>query len=111
MANKLSTKYLRKLLEEREHVLSQQAYAIIDSVLDYVDEYDDIDELDEEIRHEIDNSIIYYCDAWNYLQENQITDFYEAINEFGLTGVTSIACYYIMDEIQKEYLYEIWRNQ
>ena len=46
------------------------------------------------VEEEIDDSLIYYASAWQYLQQSGITDFEEAIQE-GCTTLTSIACYYL----------------
>lgn len=73
------------------------AYAIAE---DFADDAD-IEESDfiDNLLYEIDNHFIYYADAWEYLQDNGITDFSEAIDEFNATNVCSIAGYYAYQEI------------
>lgn len=104
----MNIKDLRELLENSS--LSAQAYDIIDAVLDYVDEdvhEADYYDLEEAIQQEIDSQFIYYSDAWDYLQDNNITDFTDAINEYGVTDLVGIASYYLMQEIMDNFLSEV----
>lgn len=101
----MKSKELREILENAD--LSPTAYDIVDNVLceigDDVDEYD----LRDEIMNEIDSQFIYYGDAWNYLQEQDITDFTNAIREFGCTDLMGIASYFVLEEIEEQFLCEV----
>lgn len=101
----MNARELREILENAD--LTPTAYDIVDNVLceigDEVDEYD----LRDEVMNEIDSQFIYYDDAWNYLQEQNITDFTDAINEFGCTDLMGIATYYLLQEIDKQFLSEV----
>lgn len=89
---------LRNMCEES---LSGLAYDITDNILSGMDEDEEIDQSDFEdrINEEIDNYFIYYQDAWEYLQDNNITDFEDAIRDWGCTDICAIASYYARDEV------------
>ena len=101
----MKARELREILENAD--LSPTAYDIVDSVLDNIG--DDVDEYDirDEIMNEIDSQFIYYDDAWNYLQEQDITDFTNAIREFGASDLMGIASYYVLQEIEEQFLCEV----
>ena len=97
----LTYEELKERIENAQMDVSSQASDVLGYVLDRYDEDDDnIDEYDVEdaIMEECDEYFTYYDDAWEYLQENCITDFDDAVAE-GCTGVCSIAYYYLRDEI------------
>lgn len=90
---------LKRLCDE---CLSGMCEDIISSVVDnmYDDqEYDSLDDLMDDVMYELDSYFTYYSDAWDYLQDNCITDFDEAIKEWGVHDVCGIACYYAREEI------------
>lgn len=101
----MKARELREILENAD--LSATAYDIVDAVLDNIGE--DVDEYDlrDEVLNEIDSQFIYYDDAWNYLQEQDITDFTNAIREFGCTDLMGIASYYVLEEIEEQFLCEV----
>lgn len=91
---------LRRLCDES---LSGISETIIDYVLCGLDEEEDIDydieDIEERINEELDNYFTYYSDAWEYLQDNCITDFEDAFYEWNATDICSIACYYAHEEV------------
>lgn len=96
----------REMLKHAERELSPDAYYALECIFDTLtEETDEIseDEITEELYSYIDFTC--YSDAWDYLRDNQITDFSDAIQEFGATDVCSIACYYCEQEINA-YIYE-----
>lgn len=82
---------------------------VFENALEHFDQDEDVDEYDYEdaIRDECDSWFIYYQDAWDYLQDNNITDFDEAIDEWGAKDVCAIACYYFVEACMRE-LSEYW---
>ena len=85
--------------------VSPEASDVLQYVLDRYDEdSEDIDESSvyDAISEECDSMFTYYSDAWDYLRDNGITDFDEAINECGCTNVCSIAWYYLRQEVEGE---------
>ena len=91
---------LRRLCDE---CLCGIAGDIVDNILSGMDEDEEINEwdMDDRISEEIDSYMTYYSDAWDYLQDNGITDFSDAIAN-GCEDVTSIACYYALEEVRDE---------
>lgn len=89
---------LQNLLEEGG--LSPKATEVVENVLELL-EYDEDgeSEIDNAIFEEIDNRLIYYSSAFDYLESQNITDFSEAINEYGAATVCQIAAYYLQAEI------------
>lgn len=86
---------------------------IINILEDYADQEEDINNID--INNLIEENgafpeLIYYHDCWSFLQEEDITDFSEAI-ENGYNDITGIANYYLNANIVeafenlKEYIY------
>ena len=69
-----------------------------DIIRDMIDENDNFQDLYDNYPYEIDRSLIYYSDAFNYLMDENITDYEDAIN-WGATNITSIAYYYLTEEI------------
>ena len=97
----LTYEELKERIENAQMDVSSQASDVLGYVLDRYDEDDqeiDEDEVYDAISEDCDNYFIYYSDAWNYLEDNCITDFDDAVAE-GCTGVCSIAYYYLRDEI------------
>ena len=66
-----------------------------------LEESQNIDELYELSWEEVDREFIYYSDAFNYLMDNNITDFEDAFKEFGATNVCGIAYYYCLNEVNQ----------
>lgn len=95
---------LQKLIENE---LSGISYDIGFNILDRLEDDEDIDiyQMEDLINEEIDGWFIYYSDAWDYLQDNQITDFSEAIQEWGATDICAIATYYAREEIENDFNY------
>lgn len=74
-----------------------------DLTCDFVEEYNNGDygeDLDSAINDYCDTAFIYYDEAWDFLREENITDFTEAIDEFGAKTVCQIACYYLENDIR-----------
>ena len=91
---------LKELREMSRDGMSDEAINVIDNVIDnYEKEEDDEEDVYDNLWNECDEAFIYYSDAFRYLEDNNITDFSEAINEFGCKNVCSIACYYLMQEL------------
>lgn len=81
---------------EESHEFSDLA---IDIVKDMLDEYESVEEMLTYYIDEVDRELIYYSQAFNYLMDNNITDFEYAIKEWGATSVTAIAYAYLNDEV------------
>ena len=79
--------------------LSDTASDTVDNIIDLRDEADMNDDADEIAWQECDKQFIYYADAWQYLQDNEITDFTEAIENMGCKDINAIATYYLMNEL------------
>lgn len=73
----------------------------------------EIDEIMDDLHQQIlDNDMIYYNDCWDYLINNNITDFIEAIED-GYVTIEGIANYYrttnhyeILDDLINEFMKE-----
>ena len=85
-------------------IKSEYSEDAIGMVRDLLDEYgadNDIEGVVDAIPECIDSSrFIYYNDCFKYLQNAHITDFEEAISESGAHDVTSIAIYYLDQEMR-----------
>lgn len=93
---------LLKKLEKCGRGYSDEARSIIDNIIVNsfsIDEEKAEFDFENLIFGEIDSSMIYYSDAWSYLQDNNITDFEDAIKEYEAYNITSIACYYLQQEV------------
>lgn len=101
--------FLKEIEKYNNSILEKE---IINILEDYADQEEninniDINELIEENR--AFPELIYYRDCWNFLQEEDITDFSEAI-ENGYNDITGIANYYLNAYIEdafknlKEYI-------
>ena len=97
---------LKRLCEESLTGISE---VIIDYVLGGLDEEEnidyDIEDIEERINEELDNYFTYYSDAWEYLQDNNITDFEDAFYEWNATDICGIACYYAHEEVMSDLQY------
>lgn len=84
-----------------ENELIGIGYDIGFNILDRLEDDEDIDtsEFDDMLNEELDSWFTYYEDAWEYLQDNNITDFSDAIHEWGATDICAIAMYYAREEI------------
>ena len=83
--------------------VSGEAEDVLQRVLDRYDEDDEnIDESDvyDYVYEEAGDYFIYYSDAFDYLQDNSITDYDDAICE-GCHDVCSIATYYLIEEVNE----------
>lgn len=82
---------------------------ILSSVLDRYSEDEEIDENDvyDAILDEVGEYFIYYSDAWDYLQDNAITDFEDAFYEWNTTDVCGIASYYLCEDARR-YVGDEW---
>lgn len=79
-------------------MLSEDDFDDIDcELLDIEFEIENLTFDDDVVIEKIDNYFVYYSDAWEYLSNNHITDFEEAM-EYGLTNVCAIATYYLNEE-------------
>lgn len=100
------TPEIEKCINRLEDINIKSEYSedAIGMVRDLLDEYgaeNDIDGVVDAIPEFIDSSrFIYYNDCFKYLQNAHITDFEEAISESGAHDVTSIAIYYLDQEIR-----------
>lgn len=85
-------------------IRSEYSEDAIGMVRDLLAEYgadNDIDGVVDAIPEYIDSSrFIYYNDCFKYLQNAHITDFEEAMSESGAHDVTSIAIYYLDQEMR-----------
>ena len=92
---------LKDAIENAGCSVSNVAQDVLVYVLDRFDEDDEIEEDDvyDAIRDECDSYFTYYSDAWDYLIDNNITDFEDAIRYGGCENVSSIAYYYLEQEI------------
>lgn len=96
---------LKDAIERAQCHVSGTAETVLGYVLDDFSEYEDIEDEIEEcdvwdaIYQSVDDYFIYYSDAWDYLQEESITDFTEAIDNVGARDVCAIAYYYLQQEI------------
>ena len=86
-----------------QNSVSSEASDVLQYVLDRWDEGDDdISECDvyDAVMEECDSYFIYYSDAWDYLRDNNITDFFDAVNN-GCDNICSIAYWYLQQEINE----------
>lgn len=103
MTKKEYFKQMKKDIEEMRYEFNGLAIDTCLYVCDRIIE-GDLEEYWEYLQDEISDSCIYYSNCWKYLEETNQTDFKEAI-ENGYTSLTSIACYYLEQEV-----YEILSN-
>lgn len=100
-------KDLKEKLNEIKYEFSKLAVKVMTEILDdfYDNEYYEV--ADGEIIYEafedklfegIDDALIYYADSWDYLIDQKITDFSDAIGN-GCSALTSIAAYYLEEEL------------
>ena len=84
-----------------ENELTGIGYDIGFNILDRLEDGEEIDtsDFDDMLNEELDSWFTYYDDAWDYLRDNNITDFSDAIHEWGATDICGIACYYAREEI------------
>ena len=82
---------------------------IVDYILDTMNEDGEIDQetFEERLSEELDSYFTYYDDAWEYLQDNNITDFEDAFYEWNVTGICGIACYYAYHDVI-DIVYQYW---
>lgn len=80
-----------------EESFSDTAYDIIK---EFIDEYMNDPEADGDsfVRDTVGNYLMYTSECWNYLQDNDITDFEAAIGEGFPANIYSIAAYYLEEE-------------
>ena len=91
-------KELERLYETERNSMSDELDNVIASVLS---EYDtEKVSADDALRDEINEAIDCYKDAWDYLRGQNITDFSEAINEWGAKDICSIATFYLEEELK-----------
>ncbi len=96
----------KRLLEDYSNELSSQAYNVLDCISDDLDTLTQ-DDIQDNLYNYLDGEFIYYSDAFDYLTDNNITDFEDAIKNYGAYDVCSIACYCLEQEIMN-FLYEQW---
>lgn len=92
---------LKRLISEN---LDGVALDIATNVCELWDEGDEIsyDDFVDEIAQECDSWFTYYSDAWEYLQDENITDFEEAFQEWAVTDICGIACYYAEQRVRDD---------
>jgi len=73
---------------------SENSIAVAEST---IDSYDNFDDMIDNLPFEVERELIYYSQSFNYLMDNNITDFKDAISN-GANDVTSIASYYLYEE-------------
>lgn len=81
---------------------SEQSIAVAESAIDSNDNFDD---MIDNLPFEVERELIYYSQSFNYLMDNNIVDFEDAINN-GANDITSIASYYLYEETIR-LLYEL----
>lgn len=64
-------------------------------------------ELTEYIDEMIDNSVIYYSDCFEIVQQAGVTDFSEYIDNYGATNISSIAYWVLRDLVGQEIQLEL----
>ena len=89
---------LKKLLESKEGNMSDEAYTVLQNIMN---EYDlnDEDDFRTALDEQLSNQFTYYSDAFDFLQKQCITDYSEAIAEYGAKTLMEFAYYYLEDEI------------
>lgn len=83
-------------LNSLRYKYSEEAQNVIENV--YTN-YDEKIPLEDRIFEEVGEYFIYYSDAFNYLRDNHIYDFEDAISEGFGKNVCSIASYYLEQEV------------
>lgn len=82
-------------IEEPDDIVSIE---VIETRIDDLEYEIDNLEIDVDLVNEkVNDYFIYYSDAWEYLQDNDITDFSDAFDN-GCTQVCEIATFYLMNE-------------
>lgn len=82
-------------IEEPDDIVSIE---VIETRIDDLEYEIDNLEIDVDLVNEkVNDYFIYYSDAWEYLQDNDITDFSDAFDN-GCTQVCEIAAFYLSDE-------------
>ena len=89
---------LKEQLENNRFRCSEKCYDAISDIIEYYN-FDNEDEFTDHIYEEIGEAFIYYADAYEYLQSENITDFKDALNSGFGENVCSIASYYLEEEI------------
>jgi len=93
---------LKKAYEENARNLSDEAQA---AILNTLDDLEDEEEPDEEeiettLWDHVDNTFIYTQEAYDYLENQHILDFSEAIQEMQASTPEQIAFYFLDQEIR-----------
>lgn len=96
----MNKKQLLKALDAIYSSTEDNAYAVLEAVVGNMYEDENIGEYDLEQRvyEEVSEYFIYYSDAWNYLMDEYISDFADAMRE-GCTDVCAIASYYLREAV------------
>ena len=103
------------LIRTLKRLKDEELYGFESDIVDnIIDSYDDEEEIDydtflERLEEELGSYFTYYSDAFDFLQENNITDFNDAIQEWGATDVCAIACYYAREQVS-ESVYSCWEE-
>ena len=88
------------VLSENLTSLSDNAVDVLEAIIDgYV--LEDEDDFEVALSEELDNQFMYWADAFDYLKDNSICNFEEAINELGATSIEQFAYYYLEQEIRE----------
>jgi hypothetical protein len=88
---------LHSKLDELAVDYTDDAIDIVNNIIDEAEEGQDMSDL---IPEEVDNACIYFNDCFDYLKVSHNTDFKDAIDN-GLNDVTSIAAWYMEEEVSE----------
>lgn len=93
---------LKKASEEGSRELSDEAQTVLFYTLDELEgkEEPDEDKTEQILWENLDVAFTYTKDAYDYLENQNISDFSEAIQEMGASTVEQIAFYFLEQEIR-----------
>lgn len=89
---------LKDQLKENRCYISEDGYDVLSDLIHYYT-FKNEEEFQEHIYECVGEKFIYYSDAFDYLQEQNITSFKEAFNEGFGENVCTIATYYLEEEV------------
>ena len=94
---------LKKAYEEGSRELSDEAQSVLFYTIDELEEEEEPgeDEVEQRLWENLDNQFIYTQDAYDYLENQHILDFSEAIQEMGAHTPEQIAYYFLEQEIRE----------
>ena len=89
---------LKASLENERYSMSDKCYDVLSDLIEYYT-FKNRDEFENNVYEVVGEAFIYYSSAFNYLQEEGITNFECAISEGFGYDVCSIASYYLEEEV------------